>query len=494
MLRLTRRGPSATSFVMTATNTRVLIYARTGSTAWWKHVARHLTFASHCTIERELAGGTSFAKTYRTQVKVPGTAQAALARFGEAGCRELIQRCRCLRRQEPGLARRMIGAALVAWEETLDRVQPQLFLSFRVDYFVLDVVERLLTARNIPYVSAAFSPFSGLVLFTARGRPIQIGEPSPAEVDCRLAELTKPEYLAPAVSREKRYSRREVLRHVAYYALRDLAVTLDGWRRDDRLSYRHLYQHRHFGPTRFRWQNHAVRDLFAPDWRERSARFPAENRVFLALQVNPESTIDYYVDELELIDYQRVAEQFVRTMTAAGYFVLIKDHPNMFGRRRPDFFRPLLDQPNTCLVPTWDSSVQLIDYCHVTFTWTGTVGLQAALAGRCSIVVQPIYYTPDRFLKINRLSDIATLPRQIAAWHPPVRLDEANHALIAHLLTACAPGHYGHLAFDPAQPAKVERLAPLLKSLNTYLPRILARRSSPRDHRPAGQPTASPLL
>jgi hypothetical protein len=70
------------------------------------------------------------------------------------------------------------------------------------------------------------------------------------------------------------------------------------------------------------------------------------------------------------------------------------------------------------------------------------------------------------------------LPQKIAEWRPPARLDEANRALVAHLLKACAPGHYGHLAFDPAQPDKVARLAPLLESLNTYLPRILAERSS----------------
>ena len=376
----------------------------------------------------------------------------------------------------------MIGAALVAWEETLDRVQPQLFLSFRVDYFVLDVVERLLTQRNIPYVSATFSPFDGLVLFTARGRPIPIVEATTAEVARRLGELTKPEYLAPAVSRAKRYSRREVLRNVVYYTLRDFAVSFDGWRRDDRLSYRHLYQHRHFGPTRFRLQNYGVRKLFTSDWRERSAQFPAEKRVFLALQVNPESTIDYYVDELELIDYQRVAEEFVCAMTAAGYFVLIKDHPNMFGRRRPDFFSRLLKQPNTCLVPTWDSSVQLINYCRVTFTWTGTIGLQAVLAGCCSIVVQPIYYTPDRFLKVNRVTDIRDLPRQVAAWRAPDNLVAANEALIANLLKSCAPGRYGHLAFDPNQPAMVERVAPLLQSFNSYLPRIISGRTAAPHH------------
>ncbi|HYC71311.1 MAG TPA: hypothetical protein VEB66_08905 [Opitutaceae bacterium] len=466
---------------MSANPPRILIFARTGSTRWWEHVARHLTFASRCTIERELARGPSFAASYRREARRPGAADAALRHFGENGCRELIQRCRCLRRQEPAVARRMIGAALLAWQETLDREQPQLFLSFRVDYFVLDVVERLLTARHIPYVSATFSPFNGLVQFTARGRPIQIRNPAADEVERRLAELNRPEYLAPAVSREKRYSRREVARQVFYYWLRDVAVTLDGWRRGDRLSYRHLYQHRHFGPTRFRWQNYAVRDRFAADWRERSAAFPPEKRVFVALQVNPESTIDYYVDELELIDYQAVAGRLVRTLSAAGYFVLIKDHPNMFGRRRPDFFDPLLAQPNTCLVPTWESSVQLIDYCHTTFTWTGTIGLQAALKGRCSIVVQPIYYTADRFLKINRLADIDALPARIAAWRPPAQLDAANRALVAHLLRACAPGHYGHLAFDPREPAKVHRLAPLLQSLNTYLPRILAGRAVQED-------------
>ena len=147
----------------------------------------------------------------------------------------------------------------------------------------------------------------------------------------------------------------------------------------------------------------------------------------------------------------------------------------MFGRRRPDFFDGLLSNPNAVLVPTWESSVDLIEFSHVTFTWTGTIGLQAALAGRCSIVVQPIYYTPGRFLKINRYADIATLPDQVAAWSPPQDLAQANRSLIAHLLKACAPGHYGHLGFNPTQDKAVKRVAPLIDSLNTYLPRILSR-------------------
>lgn len=458
---------------MPSSQPRVLIFARTGSVPWWEHLARQLTFASETIIEREIADAPSFAETYRLQAKRPESAGAAMEGFGEEGCTEIIQRCRCLRRQTPELARRMIGAALIAWRETFDRVKPDLFLSFRVDYFVLDVVERLLAARDIPYVSATFSPFQGLVQFTARGRPIQVRSPDEAEVSRCLAELVKSEYLAPAVSRTKRYSRREVLRQVAYYGARDLLVTLDGWKRDDCNSYRHLYQHRHFGPTRFRSANYDVRKLFSPDWRERSAGVPQHKRVFLALQVNPESTIDYYVDALELIDYRRVAETFVHVMASAGYHVLIKDHPNMFGRRRPDFFTDLLNHPGVTLVPTWESSVELINYCQITFTWTGTIGLQAALAGRCSIVVQPIYYTPGRFLKVNRLADISDLPARIASWQPPQDLDAANRALVSHLLRACVPGHYGHLGFDPAKPATVQRVAPLIESLNRYLPHIL---------------------
>ena len=94
---------------------------------------------------------------------------------------------------------------------------------------------------------------------------------------------------------------------------------------------------------------------------------------------------------MELSNYRKVLPEIIESFLNKGFKVFVKDHPNMFGMRDFEFIDRLVANEDVILVPYDVSSNYFIKNCTATFTWTGTIGLQSALAGKCPIVVEPTF-------------------------------------------------------------------------------------------------------
>ena len=56
--------------------------------------------------------------------------------------------------------------------------------------------------------------------------------------------------------------------------------------------------------------------------------------LFISLPVFPEASIDYWIDDLELIDYEALVVEVATAFTEYGFTVMVKDHLLQFGFRR----------------------------------------------------------------------------------------------------------------------------------------------------------------
>ena len=102
---------------------RIVFFTIHRTTPWWTYLASRIDFAD-VTVLSDLRGEGDYSLVddfYRFMRKGDAAA-AALARFGEDGCAEIILRCRSLRSLDRDLAMRMIGGMAQAIELAFDRL------------------------------------------------------------------------------------------------------------------------------------------------------------------------------------------------------------------------------------------------------------------------------------------------------------------------------------------------------------------------------------
>src|SRR5207249_3916149 len=211
---------------------------------------------------------------------------------------------------------------------------------------------------------------------------------------------------------------------------------------------------------------------FRNDWRDSLESTPIERRVFIGLSVNPEAAIEYWVRNLSLVDYRAVLERIATELGAAGYRLFVKDHPSQFGFRDVELFAALAKHDATTFVPYEVPGQWLVGKCHATFTMTGTVGLQAAIAGRCAIVEANAYYfVRGLFLGLESPADIDRLARDIQSFAPTQAAPDARRSIARHLLRSSMPGVYmSFRGFRITDQNSVRRAQTVAQSLNKYLP------------------------
>ena len=453
---------------------KVMIYTFSNTTAWWRYIASQLELATDTVLVSDLPDADIYIipEFYRN-LRKPSVAESALAELGEDNCDEVIARCRLLRTLDRTLALRMIGAMWQTVERLIEEEKPDLFLCFVVDRYILDVFERALARHGIRYVGLAIGVLPDHVMFMAKGEHLPIREPSEAEVDGAIATLAKPEYV-PNYVFNKRFNLARFGKLYLHFTARWVVFEIVKlWRRNP-LDFRYLSTRWAACGYRVRLRDWAVMSYFQNDWQELLEATPFDRRVFVALSVNPEAAIEYWVNNSNFIDYQNVLERAARAFGAAGFRLFVKDHPSQFGFRQVDLFRALSKYDCVTFVPYEVPGQLLINNCKATFTWTGTVGLQAAMAGRCAIVESGTYYIVEGlFVVLRDLDDLDDLPRRIKEFTPSMELIAARRALARHFLRSSLPGSYlSWRNFSPHNPDDVQRVRSLIDSLNRYLPAL----------------------
>lgn len=111
----------------------------------------------------------------------------------------------------------------------------------------------------------------------------------------------------------------------------------------------------------------------------RSADEVRDPFVFYPLHVEPELVLAQWARPwLNQIEAVRNIAQSV----PVGWKVVVKEHPQMAGRRLLGYYRELLRTPNVLLYDPWQSTAPLIRKCEAVFVIRGALALDAALAGK----------------------------------------------------------------------------------------------------------------
>jgi hypothetical protein len=106
----------------------------------------------------------------------------------------------------------------------------------------------------------------------------------------------------------------------------------------------------------------------------------------------------------------------------------------MLGKRSFQFLRRIKNYKNVYLIPSYVDSNYIINHVDAVFTWSGTIGIQAAIRGKCSIIVDAPYYSNSFYYKIRAFKDLDDICMFISN-HKPRTLSKDEIDCIAKNVT-----------------------------------------------------------
>lgn len=431
-----------------------LIWAINRTAHWWRCVGDNLGFDQVTVMTDKRGDGDAW---------LTDDFYAAFARFRKDPARtgllsdaeiiDVIARCRVLRWLEPAKARAMVLGMAEAAEGALETRQPDVLVSFPIDNYVTDVLERLARRRGIPHFELTASALNDMCMLMHRGRLITSKAPSdPAVVAARIREIADPLFTPVYVQGQSRYTTMRYFKTWGYFRLRGATFKLLSWLRRDPLN-QHLIDAQSWLGHKPAWSDVRVITMVDPDWEARLEAFPAERRVLFGLQLIPEAAIDYWLEDLDLLRHEDMLVDIARRLTAAGFQIVVKDHPLQFGFRQTALFDRLKALANVVIIPYEVSGNALLSRCQVNVTATGTLGLQAAMLGNISVTANAYYVTADDFVVLDRWTDLEGLVDAVTTRAPPASLHERQVRIVDNLLRGSFPADFfSYQKFDPTRP------------------------------------------
>lgn len=435
--------------------TTALIYAIHRTHDWWAHVGANLGFDKVTVLtDRRGQGDASITDAYYAAYRRRYAARdVASPLLDAAEVADVIARCRVLRWLPVRKASAMALAMADAMQAQLETIRPGYVISFPIDNYNQDILARLARKRGLPYFEVTASALPGMCMLMHRGRLITArAEADPAAVEARIREIADPLFTPAYVQGQAAYTPARFLKTLGYFRIRAAFFQLYAWARRDPLNTHYVDAQPWLG-HKAKWSDVRVTRMVEADWEPKVEAFPMEKRVLYGLQLFPEAAIDYWIEDLDLVRHEDMLVEIARQMTAAGYQIVVKDHPLQFGFRQTRLLDRLKAFPNVVIVPYEVSGNALLARCGVNVTATGTLGLQAGLLGNISITGEAYYVTTDDFLVLREARDLEALPGKVAGRMPPASLHDRQARIIANLLQGSFDADFfSFQGFDPARP------------------------------------------
>lgn len=455
--------------------TDVILYSFHNTAPWWHYLANNLKFANSVKVISDIRGDGDLCvvDSFYYNIRNKNCELIAIQNFSELGCNDIIRRCRVLRNQKKTRALAMIGSMWLVFDDIIRRERPKLVMSFIVDRYVMDVLDRVLETYNIHFLGMTASILSNYVMFLNKGgRLISLRQPEASEVEKAREELLSDSFTPSYVIKKNKFTLVKFWRIFLYFKLRGLFFNFIRYIKRDKLNLHYLdalnsLDHK---PT---FLDFETLNYLDDNWGQVLINTAKDKRIFLAMQLLPEASLDYWLRDISLLDNEKVMLQISEVLNAAGYTVFVKDHPLQFGFRKRAVIQRLAKMPKVILVPYEIPANYLIKECPITVTLTGTIGFQSVVAGSCSIVSGAYYSDQEHFIHFNNFKEIELLPEKIKIYQETKQAginDEGINALLKKILSASIPGDlFSFRSFDQNKPEYIRKTATLVNSLNKYL-------------------------
>lgn len=329
---------------------------------------------------------------------------------------EVIARCRYLRNIAVESARRQLHAMAISIAEAMDSAPPDAVLSHMVDDYVTHLVSVLAEKRGIRYVSYCFSFFPGHIQLTQSwtGTPLDVRQPEDDEVD-EVYRAISERVFRQHYLQAPRLSYAAHVKRVIRYGVKRAAFEVKRWLERDPLNL-------HYRVTPYlvesrRFSHFPKPSDFAADWRKSledlRAAWPGAPVVYLPLPYFPESTIDYWVPNRRILDFDNQIIEMLQALAREG-IVLVKEHLHMVGARAPEFYRRIGAIANVVNAHPREFSNDLLVEADAVVLGGGSVGVEATVRGKPVLSYAPntYWFAPSGAAYLD-LDDVASWPAAV---------------------------------------------------------------------------------
>jgi hypothetical protein len=392
----------------------ILIYSRKNIYNWASNFKNYILSTNHCAeiiTELTFDGDIKLGNIFNEKMQQTTTKFCV---FSVYEINDIILRCRLLRSLDYELANKMV----ITYTNILDKLFLEKkithFISLRVDNYFLDIVYRLSRIRSYRFIGLWKNAILKNQLFiTAKGEFNFLNESNQQIIDKFEQTLLSNDFKATSIKNRNEFFTIKSLQIFLIAYIRASILFILRLYHKDYYGYRYLTTPFYVKDYKLNIKNIFSHIVFTRKWRDVLENRDVKNKLFIGLQVNPEATIDYYVNDSNLINIEKVIKKIISITQNTNIIIFIKDHPNMLGKRSFKFLTNIKKLKNVYIIPSFIDSNYVINQVNSTFTWSGTVGLQSAARGKCSIIVDSPYYHPDFYYKINTFKDLDLIPNYI---------------------------------------------------------------------------------
>ena len=345
---------------------------------------------------------------------------------------DIIARCRLLRALSMDNALHHLNSMRQAIQYVFDIEKPDITITETIDSFIIDLFCKESEKRGIPCIGLVTVFVNGLSRISIRGEYNKCRNVLDEEVSKVLSTLECVDYLPAFVAKDSKRFRYSVIRRWARNAIKIPYFSLKRWTSGDYFNY-HYWHSIIICKSWFNWFPKI--DIGTPNWESELNAAP-KPVVYLPLQMFPEATIDYWCDDVSVIEYERVLLETVKKFS--GITFLVKEHPNVLGHRKSSFYKALKSLGNIIVCPTEVPSNSLEPLYDAVLVWTGTVGFEAAIRGKALLAMSKPYYliNDTDFFRIDQQSTEKSILEYIENFKA---LDNKKE-LVKHVLEGCIKG------------------------------------------------------
>ena len=292
---------------------------------------------------------------------------------------DMTTRCRVLRALDGNRARGLVKKALGYCLHLFSNHQFDRLVIFTVDRYSIDVMVRVAHWYGVSVIPVGGSFIRGTKRLTFYGEPQKIRTVPDEEIDRMFEQMQSQHNSAgkPGVRKAVLSALRDDasvwLRIIIHYYFRH--KVLRQWHYDyllaaqqPRTAVLNIVRHR-----KSRFHIRTVAGLRA---------LKGKPCVYIPLHYTPEATVDYWTDEPEKAYYTDSLCEVISTLRGWGVSVALKEHPAMYLRRPPDFYRMLSQHENVSLIWPFLETTHVLEFFEKVIVWTGTTGIEAAILGK----------------------------------------------------------------------------------------------------------------
>jgi len=390
---------------------------------------------------------------------------------------DIHSRCRYLRQLSPAEAGLRIKAMSSTIHALISEYDPDYILGLVMDSYPQDIAHRLMKQRGGAYIGLLNNMLNGYSRITTYGELLTQREVSQDEIDRALQQLSDAAYV-PSMQRDFMWSTHPARMFFTKY-LKEKAKSVYYWTwrnimRDPDNFYANTVGHESCMSC------HKIDQLFYRRFEDKdyqvqiaTAKASGKTIVYLPLQFYPECSLDYWIAAPQMRNFYDVMDR-ICALKPDDYLIVVKEHPSASGLRKSRFYRKLKKAPHILIAPFDELSNNVIEQADVVLTWTGSVGIEAAVREKPLISFGGVYFDPGkRFPTLETFDDVMNLGKFVKRARnvqAEIDLSALKRDVIAYLLSGLVKGYIFVLDYGSSKnPVAQDRMSILALSLSNSL-------------------------